>query len=161
MLRLEEADYSAVSLVIIAVAAAVKLIFGRYSKAAGKRYHSESLTASGTDSVMDAFISLSTLAAAVVSMAFSVSIEGILGVVIAVFILKAGIEILMESLGNIIGTRVDSRLSTELKDFICQNPAVLGAYDLFLHQYGPERLIGSVHIELPDDMTAREIHRLT
>lgn len=139
----------------------IKLIFVRYTKAAGRTYHSESLTASGTDSVMDAFISLSTLAAAVVSMIFSVSIEGILGVVIAVFILKAGIEILLESLGNIIGTRVDSQLSTELKDFICTNPAVLGAYDLFLHQYGPERLIGSVHIELPDDMTAREIHGLT
>lgn len=161
MFHPETADYSVVSLVIIAAAAAVKLIFGRFCKAAGRTYHSESLAASGTDSVMDAFISLSTLAAAAASMIFSVSIEGILGVVIAVFILKAGIEILLESLGNIIGTRVDSQLSTELKDFICKNPAVLGAYDLFLHQYGPERLIGSVHIELPDDMTAREIHGLT
>lgn len=155
------ADYSAVSLVIIAVAAAVKLIFGRCCKAAGKTCHSESLIASGTDSVMDAFISLSTLAAAGVSMAFSISIEGILGVVISVLIVKAGIEVLTESMGNIIGTRVDRKLSVELKDFICKEPEVLGAYDLTLHQYGPERLIGSVHVELPDDMTAREIHGLT
>lgn len=161
MLHPAEANYSAISLAIITVAAAVKLLLGRYVKAAGKMHHSESLTASGTDSMMDSAISLSTLVAAVISMTCSVSIEGILGVVISVFIFKAGIEILLESLGNIIGARVDSKLSAELKEFICKNPAVLGAYDLLLHQYGPERLIGSVHIELPDDMTAREIHGLT
>ena len=161
MLHPMAASYSKVSLVIIAVAVAVKLVLGHYVKTAGKTYHSESLTASGTDALMDAAISFSTLVAAGVSMAFSVSIEGILGVVISVFIFKAGIEILLESLGNIIGARMDGKLSAELKDFICKNPAVLGAYDLSLHQYGPERLIGSVHIELPDDMTAREIHGLT
>lgn len=155
------ADYSALSLVIIAAAMAAKLIFGRYVKAAGKTYHSEALIASGTDAIMDAFVSLSTLAAAGISMVFSISIEGILGVVISVIILKAGIEILSKNLGDIIGTRTDSSLSAELKDFICKDPKVLGAYDLSLHQYGPERMIGSIHIELPDEMTAREIHGLT
>ena len=161
MLHPAAAEYSPVSLVILAAAAAVKFFFGRCLKAAGKTYHSESLAASGTDSVMDAFLSLSTLAAAGVSMAFSVSVEGVLGVVISVFIFKAGIEILMEGLGSVIGTRVDSGLSAELKCFLCKNPAVLGAYDLSLHQYGPQRLIGSVHIEVADDMTAREIHGLS
>ncbi len=161
MLHPAAADYSALSLLIIAAAVAAKLILGRYVKAAGRAYHSEALAASGTDAVMDAFISLSTLAAAGIRMVFSVSVEGILGIVISCFILKAGIDILLESLGNIIGTRVDSALSAELKDFICGNPAVLGAYDLALHPYGPEHMIGSVHIELPDEMTAREIHGLT
>lgn len=155
------ANYSAASLVIIAVAVGAKLALGRYVKAAGERYHSQALAASGADALMDAAISLSTLVAAGVSIAFSVSIEGVLGVVISVFILKAGVEILLDSLNSIIGARVDSSLSAELKKFICKYPPVLGAYDLSLHQYGPERLIGSVHIELPDDMTAREIHGLT
>ncbi len=161
VLHPEAADYSVISLIIIAVAAAVKLLLGRYVKTAGKIHHSEALAASGTDAMLDAVISLSTLVAAGISMAFSVSLEGVLGIVISVFILKTGVEILLESLGNIIGTRVDGKLSAELKAFICKNPAVLGAYDLSLHQYGPERLIGSVHVELPDDMTAREIHGLT
>lgn len=156
-----KANYSAVSLVIIAIAVAVKFFLGRYVKSAGETHHSDSLIASGTDAIMDAVISFSTLAAAGVSMVFSISVEGVLGVVISVFIFKAGIEILMESLGNIIGARVDGKLSAELKEFICKNPEVLGAYDLSLHQYGPECFIGSVHIELPDDMTAREIHGLT
>ncbi len=155
------ANYSAVSLIVIAAAVAAKLALGRYVRSAGKTWHSESLIASGTDAVMDAIISLSTLIAAGISMAFDLSVEGVLGLVISVFILKAGIEILSSSMGQLIGERVDSALAGELKDFIGKYPSVLGAYDLSLHQYGPERLIGSVHIELPDDMTAREIHGLT
>ena len=89
------------------------------------------------------------------------SVEGWLGVVISVIILKAGVEILMDSLTSIIGARVDSELSTGLKAHISEYPNLLGAYDLVLHRYGPERIIGSVHVELPDGMTAREIHGLT
>lgn len=157
----EAANYTAVSLVIIAVAVLVKFMLGRYVKGEGKKYHSESLVASGTDAVFDSVISLSTLVAAVVSMLWDFSIEGWLGVVISVIILKAGVEILMDSLSSIIGARVDSELSTRLKAHISEYPNVLGAYDLVLHRYGPERIIGSVHVELPDGMTAREIHSLT
>ena len=157
----EAASYTTVSLVIIIVAVLVKFLLGRYVKTAGKKYNSESLVASGTDAVFDSVISLSTFAAAIVSMLWKMSIEGYLGVVIAVIILKAGIEILMDSLSGIIGARVESELSVKLKDHISEYPNVLGAYDLVLHRYGPEHIIGSVHVELPDEMNAREIHSLT
>lgn len=101
------------------------------------------------------------IVAAAVTMLWNVSIEGWLGVVIAVAILKTGIEVLMDSLNGIIRARIDSELSVNLKDYICKYPNVLGAYDLILHRYGSERIIGSVHVELPDEMTTREIHRLT
>ena len=157
----EAASYSAVSLVIIAAAVLVKFFLGRYVKAQGEKLSSESLVASGTDASFDAIISLSTLVAAGVSLLWGLSIEGYLGAVISVVILKAGLEILLESLGSIIGARVDSELSVKLKDKVTSYPEVKGAYDLILHRYGPEKTIGSVHIEVPDSMTAREIHRLT
>ena len=157
----EAANYTVVSLVIIAVAVLVKFLLGWYAKGEGKKYNSESLVASGTDAVFDSVISLSTLVAAVVSMLWGLSVEGWLGVVISVIILKVGVEILMDSLSSIIGARVDSELSTRLKTHISGYPNVLGAYDLVLHRYGPGHIIGSVHVELPDGMTAREIHSLT
>lgn len=157
----EAANYTAVSLVIIAAAVAVKFLLGKYVKSAGKKYNSEALTASGTDALFDSVISLSTLAAAGAAMLWNISIEGYLGVVISVIIFKVGIEILMDSLSGIIGARVESELSSELKKRICEYPKVLGAYDLALHKYGPERIIGSVHVELPDEMNTREIHSLT
>lgn len=155
------ADYTTVSLVIIAVAVLVKFLLGRYVKRKGKEYNSESLVAAGTDALFDSVISLSTIVAAVVSILWNISIEGWLGVIIAIIILKAGTEILMDSLSGIIGARIESELSVKLKEHICEYPDVMGAYDLILHRYGPERIIGSVHVELPDAMNAREIHSLT
>lgn len=161
ILHPKAADYTAVSLVIIAVAVLVKYMLGRYVKGVGKEYNSESLVASGTDAVFDSVISLSTLVAALPAMLWGISIEGWLGIFIAIIILKAGVEILMDSLGGIIGARVDNELSAKLKKCISDYPDVLGVYDLILHRYGPERIIGSVHVELPDNMTAREIHSLS
>ncbi|MBR4578783.1 MAG: cation transporter [Oscillospiraceae bacterium] len=161
VLHPEEASYTAVSLLIIAAAVAVKFLLGRYVKAQGVKLNSESLVASGTDASFDSLISLSTLVAAGISLLFHWSVEGYLGVVISVVILKAGIEMLMGSLNSIIGERVDSELSLRLKQAVCSFPEVHGAYDLVLHSYGPEKLIGSVHVEVDDTMTARGIHALT
>ena len=157
----EIAHYTAASLIVIAAAVLVKFTLGRYVKKQGTIYHSESLIASGTDAMFDSIISFSTLVAAIVTLLFNISIEGWLGIVISVLIFKAGIEILLESLNGIIGSRVESSLSTELKNRICEYPQVNGAYDLILHRYGPERIIGSVHIEVPDELTARDIHSLS
>ncbi len=157
----EAAVYDAAALIIIAVSVAGKLLLGRYVKAQGRKLNSEALIGSGTDAMLDSLISLSTFVAAVVSMIWHVNPEGWLGAVIAIVMLRSGVELLMTSLGEIIGVRVDSELSGRLKAFICRYPGVLGAYDLTLHRYGPEKIIGSVHVELPDDMTAKDIHALT
>ena len=155
------ANYTLVSLVLIAIAALAKFLLGQYVKRAGKEYKADSLIASGTEAVFDSMISLSTLVAAVVSMVWHVSIEGWLGALISILILKAGVQLLLESLNAMIGTRIDRELSVNLKRDICRHRHVLGAYDLVLHRYGPDRMIGSVHVELPDEISAREIHRLT
>lgn len=68
---------------------------------------------------------------------------------------------LRETLDSMIGARVDSELSRKIKDSICELPGVYGAYDLSLHNYGPEDMQGSVHVEIDDKLTALEIHNLT
>ena len=161
ILHPEAADYGVGSLIIIAAAVVVKLLLGRFVKGRGEKLNSESLVASGSDALFDAAISAATLVAAAVSLIRHVSIEGWLGAIIAVVIVKSGVEILLESLNGIIGQRVDSELSVKLKEYVTGFENVRGAYDLTLHHYGPEKIIGSVHVELPDNMTAREIHPLT
>lgn len=157
----QAATYSVVSLIIIAVAVVVKFVCGTYVKKVGKSINSGSLIASGSDALFDSVLSFATLVAAIVSIIWGISLEGILGVVISVIIIKAGLEMLFETLNSIIGTRTDPELSKDLKEKVCSYPDVKGAYDLTLHNYGPTQIIGSVHIELPDDMTAREIHKLS
>ena len=155
------ADYSAITLGLIAAAVLVKIFLGRYVKARGKALASEALVASGSDALFDAVISASTLVAAAVSLIWGISIEGWLGALISAVILKSGIEILLDSLHSLIGRRVDPELSTRLKEYVTGFEGVHGAYDLSLHAYGPERIYGSVHVEVDENATARTLHRLT
>jgi len=161
ILHPESAEYTAVSLVIIAAAVLEKFFLGRNVKSSGEKTNTDHLIASGSDALFDSIISLSTLVAAAISLLFHVSIEGWLGAVISAVIVKAGVEILIDSLNAIIGYRIDSNLSRELKEAVTAYDGVLGAYDLSLHRYGPEKIVGSVHIEVDDAATARELHALT
>ena len=161
VLHPEETSYTVFSIVVIVVGIAAKLTCGRYVKKVGEELNSDSLVASGSDALFDAILSLGTLVAAVLAMIFGLRLEGVLGVIISIFILKAGVEMLMDTLNTVIGSRVDPELSKGLKEKISGYPGVRGAYDLTLHSYGPTRLIGSVHVEVNDQMTARELHALT
>ena len=157
----ENSEYTNVSLIIIGVAVVVKFFFGMYVKNTGKKVSSDALIASGTDSFMDSILSFSTFIAALISRFFGVNLESYLGLILSVFIIKAGFEIFKETLGSIIGGRADSEFSQNIKKKIRAYDGVLGAYDLILHDYGPSRSIGSVHIEVASDMTADKIHLLT
>jgi cation diffusion facilitator family transporter len=157
----EAADYSTVSLIIISVAIIVKLALGLYVKKQGKKVNSGALTASGSDALFDAVLSASVLASAVVFLIWGVSLEAYVGVVIAIFIIKAGIEMMLETLNDIIGKREDAESVRELKEIICEEEEVLGAYDVTLFNYGPNKNYGSVHIELPDTLSVDDVDRIT
>ena len=156
----EAADYSFISLLIIAVAIAVKLVLGRFVKSRGEKVNSGALVASGSDASFDAILSASVLASAVIYLATGISLEAFVGAAISVVIIKAGIEMLTETLDDILGQRPDAEVSRQVKKLLAEEPEVRGAYDLIINNYGPSKNIASVHLELPDTMTAEEIDRL-
>lgn len=153
--------YSIVTIVIVAVAVVVKIFLGTYVKKKGESVNSDSLKASGKDALFDAIISASTLIAAIVFMTAGLAIEAYLGAVISVIIIKSGIGMLKETLSQILGERVNSELTNEIKKTVRTIEGVKGAYDLILHNYGPERYLASVHIEVDEHMTAAEIDSIT
>ena len=157
----EAADYSTVSLLIIAVAIAVKLVLGRYVKAQGEKVNSGALIASGSDASFDAILSASVLASAIIFLVWHISLEAYVGVVIAAFIIKAGIGMTTETLDDILGHREDAETSLKIKRLLTEEPEVRGAYDLILYNYGPNKNYGSVHLELPDTMTVDQVDVLT
>ncbi|MBQ1514518.1 MAG: cation transporter [Lachnospiraceae bacterium] len=157
----ETPDYSRVSLIIIAAAVIVKIILGRFVKARGEKAGSQALVASGKDATFDAVLSASVLASAVIFLATGVSIEAFVGAVIAVIIIKSGIEMMIETLNDILGQRADADTVREIRGILTELPEVRGAYDLIIYNFGPNRDYASVHLELPDTMTAEEIDRLT
>ena len=158
-----EPVFDVLSLVLIGVAVLVKIVLGLYFRFVGKKVNSEALKGSGIDALFDALLSLGTLVAIVVYLASQgkVNIEGYIGVVIGLFMIKSGIDVLRKSLSSIIGERTSKETSDAIKHLVCENPEVKGAYDLIVNNYGPDRGIGSIHIEVEDNMTAKEIHPLT
>lgn len=157
----EKADYSALTLVIIAVAIVVKLILGAYVKTQGEKVNSGALVASGSDALFDAVLSASVLASAVICLIWNISLEAYVGVIIACFIIKAGVEMMLETLDDIIGQRSDAEITASLRKLICEDEDVRGAYDIILFNYGPNKNYGTVHIELPDTMTVDDVDRIT
>ena len=156
-----EVSFTYISVILISVAVLVKIGLGLFFRYRGKKLNSEALKGSGLDALFDALLSLATLVSIVVFLIWKVNIEGYIGVIIGIFMIKSGIDVLRTSLSSIIGERTSKETAEGIKKLVCENEQVLGAYDLIVNNYGPERGIGSIHIEVNDKMTAKEIHPLT
>ena len=157
----EEPDHGMVSLLIISIAIAVKLVLGRYVKAQGEKASSGSLIASGADATLDAILSASVLGSAIIFLSTGISLEAYVGAVISIVIIKSGIEMMKGTLDQILGLRADKELTAQIKRILNEGQGVRGAFDLIIHNYGPGRNYASVHLELPDTMTVQEVDELT
>lgn len=160
ILNPSEPEYTNIALIIVAVAVVVKLVLGSYVKSKGKKLNSDSLVASGEDARLDAIISASTVVAALIYIFWGVSLESYLAALISLVIIKAGYEMISETLSEIIGERIDKDVIDELKQTIMEFEDVYGVYDVVLHNYGPDTLIGSLHIEVLDTYTAGQLDEL-
>ena len=160
IVRPETPDYNTVSLIIVAVAVAVKILLGRYVKSVGVKVNSDSLINSGEDATLDSVISASTLVAAGIFLIFHISLEAWLGAVISLVIIKSGIEMLRDTISQILGEKNDPELARSIKKTVVSFPEVQGAYDLVLNNYGPDTWNGSIHIEVPDTYSADRLDQL-
>ncbi len=157
----QKPSYTNAAIVILAAAIVVKILLGFYVKAVGKKVKSKALEASGDDARNDALLSTSVLASVLAMKFFGVSLEAYVGVLLSIFIIKSAVDMLGDTLNDILGARVPREIAIAVKETICKMPGVYGAYDLFLNDYGPNRLQGSVHVEVDDTLTAREIDELS
>ncbi len=157
----EQPDYNTVGLVIIAAAVAVKIVLGKYVKTQGEKVSSGSLIASGSDALFDAILSFSVLLSAMIFILSGISLEAYVGVVISGFIIKSAVDMMTETLNEILGIRADKEITGRIKALLTEEPEVRGAYDLILYNYGPDRDYASVHLELPDTMSVKDVDTLT
>ena len=153
-------DYTVPALLIVASGVIVKILLGRHVKNIGTKVNSDSLVNSGEDASLDAVISASTLAAAVIFLVSGISLEAWLAAVISLIIIRSGVEMLWETISRLLGERADAELGRAIKATILSFPEVRGAYDLVLNNYGPDNFNGSIHIEVPDTFTALELDEL-
>ena len=154
----QEMSISYVTMAIIAVSALVKLALGLYTIKEGRRVDSSSLVALGTECRSDSVVSVITLVTALVFLVFHVSLDAYAGIIMSLIVLKAGFEVLKETLSDILGQAGEKELAQELYCIIRAEPLVLNAADMMLHNYGPDAYSGSVNVEIDHSKTVGEVY---
>lgn len=157
----EPPDHNMVSLIIIGVAIVVKIFLGLYFRKKAGQAKSELLKASGTDALFDAVLSTAVLISAIIFIATGFNAEAYVSILISIFILKAGYEMIREAVDDMLGHRVEGEYTQKVKEIVSRMPGVYGVYDVILHNYGPDRFLGSLHVEVDDTVTAKEFDQLT
>ncbi len=154
----EEPEISVLSLIIVAAGAVIKFFLGVYTIKMGKKADSGSLVGVGTDCRNDAFASVITIIAVLVFLIFRFSIDAYAGILISLLILKAGFDILKDTVGDLLGRPGEHELAVELYKEIKQTPGIVGVADMMLHNYGPDAWCGSVNVEIDEGKTVGEIY---
>ena len=154
----EPISISYTTLIIIALSGVIKYIQGTYTVKVGRRVDSGSLVAVGTECRSDSLVSLVTIISALVFLISGVSVDAYAGAITSLFILKAGIEVLMDTVSHILGEAGRKELADMLYREIRSTDGIINAADMMLHNYGPDSYSGSVNVELDHKLTVGEAY---
>lgn len=136
----------------------LKFWMGSFYDGIGKRINSTSLFAAAADSRSDCISTFATAAGILISKIFSVNVDGYLGLLVGCLILRAGYKIAMETITPLLGCAPDEELVSHIVEILKDSPICVGVHDLIIHDYGPGRLMGSAHVEIPADCDLLEAH---
>lgn len=151
-------SFSYVVLATLIISIVVKVWMGLFNRKLGKKINSSVMLATSKDSMNDVVATSATVVALVASMWTDAPIDGIMGIVVSLFILLSGFDIVKETVDELLGQPADEELVNKLSEMVEENPYALGMHDLIIHSYGPGNLIGSVHIEVDGKGNIMEIH---
>ena len=158
ILHPEAVDLTAAALVILAVSVAVKIYMGLYNRAVGRRIDSPAMLATAKDSFSDAAATSAVLAATLVGKFTGLKIDGWVGLLVAGLILRAAWEAAQETLSPLLGQAPDDEFVRRIEDIVMGHEGVLGIHDLVVHDYGPGRVMISLHAEVPAEGNILELH---
>ena len=158
ILHPEAVKFSYISMAILIVSILGKLWLAIFYKTLGKRIHSPALEASAADSFGDMASTGATLISLILSKFTSLPLDGWFGLGVAVFIFIAGIRLFKESMDTLLGKPPEKEFIDKLVQKILSYDGIVGVHDLIIHDYGPGRLFGSVHTEVPATCDVTEIH---
>ncbi len=154
----EELSITVLSLIVVAVSAVIKFALGVYTIAMGKKTASHALEAVGIEGRNDSFISILTIVSAVIFLVFHISIDAWVGIFTSVIVIKAGVEVLRDTVSELLGRPGEKELAEKLYAEVRSTDGTLNAADMMLHNYGPDAYSGSVNVEIDHEKTVGEIY---
>ena len=155
----KEMDISYLALAIVAGSAVIKFLVGTYTVKMGTKADSGALVGVGLDSRSDSYSSIITIVTSLVFILSGISLDAYAGIIIAALILKAGYDVLKDTVSDLLGRPGEKELATKIYELVRKTDGVLAAADMMLHNYGPDAWSGSVNVEMDHSMTAGEIYR--
>lgn len=160
ILHPQEMSFHAVSVIILILSVLVKLWMAFFNRTLGNRIQSAVMKATAADSMGDVITTSSTILSVVIYGIWGLNIDGIVGVIVSVIVMWAGIRIAKDTLTPLIGEPIDPKLYQEITDFVEAYEGIVGSHDLIVHNYGPTRSMASIHAEVPNDVNVEVSHEI-
>ena len=158
ILHPEPVSFSVVSVIILAISILVKLWMCLFNRRLGRRIGSAAMAATAADSLSDVAATSAVLAGTLVGRMTGLAIDGWVGALVAVFILRAGWGAAKDTINPLLGQNPDPELVRNIQTTVLSHPQVTGMHDLIIHDYGPGRSMMSFHAEVPIDSDIMEAH---
>ena len=154
----EETVFSIAAVVILCASIAVKLYIFFYNKKIAARINSSAMAATATDSISDCLATAATLLSIILSAATGINLDGYCGVIVALFILFAGFKAAKDTVNPLLGQKPDPEFVKQIEETVLSHEEVVGIHDLVVHDYGPGRIMISLHAEVSDKENILKIH---
>ena len=151
-------DFSVIAMVILAVSILVKLYMSLYNRQIGKKINSAAMAATAADSISDAISTAAVLAAMLVAKFSGLMIDGYVGMIVAVLILISGVKAAKETIAPLLGQAPEAEFVQQIERIVISHPPICGIHDLVVHDYGPGRVMISLHAEVPAGGDMLELH---
>ncbi len=149
-----------VAFIILVVSVLVKLYMAFYNKAIGKKINSAAMRATSADSLSDCAATLAVIISMLVTHLWDIKIDGICGLIVALFIFRAGIFSAKETIGPLLGQAPTPEFVKSIQDLVMSHPEILGIHDMIVHDYGPGRVMISLHAEVDEKADLLKTHDL-
>lgn len=157
----DNVDISLPLLVLLTLSVLIKVWMYSYNKYIGEKISSSILIATSKDSINDVISTLAVIITTALTKLINVMwLDGVVGVIVSLIIIKSGIDIARDTIGMLLGMPPQKETVDEIKKIIMSGEHIAGVHDLIVHDYGPGRVMASVHAEVPDNSDIVKIHEI-
>lgn len=156
----EAVEFSRISLIVLAISIGMKYRMYLFYNEIAIKIDSSTLKASAVDSIGDVMVTTIVFVAFVMSKFVTFPVDALGGIVVSVFILKSGYELIMEMVNEIVGESVDEEIIEAIQRLFDENEKIVGTHDLNFHSYGPNTVYGTIDAVVENTMTVEEVHEI-
>lgn len=148
------------TLIVLIISVLLKLWMAWFNTKLGKKINSSVLSATAKDSRNDAVATSATILSLLLALVTDFPIDGIMGAAVSLFILKAGYDIIRDTVGDLLGRPADREITEKLRELILSHDMIEGIHDMMIHNYGPGKMMGSCHVEVRSDCNFVAVHEV-